>query len=59
MLKFFFLGIKNEANLYQLAKSHLLKKKDEKGKLIEKGIISKQRYVLKKTQVLTVLRIIF
>lgn len=48
MLKFFFLGIKNEANLYQLAKSHLFKKKDEKGKLIEKGIISKQRYVLKK-----------
>lgn len=58
MLKFFFLGIKNEANLYQLAKPHLLKK-DEKGKLIENGIISKQRYVLKKTQVLTVLRIIF
>lgn len=50
MLKFFFLGIKNEANLYQIAKSHLLKKKDEKGKLIEKGIISKQRYVLKKTR---------
>lgn len=43
---FFFLGKKNEANLDQRARSPFLTK-DEEGILIEKGMIFKQRYVLK------------